>query len=147
MVVVVGNMVEKKNINVNTTDWYLKHYEAGNPTYDNANQERFLVVGDNGDILGTTPYSDVNAAREKSREELYRYGDTGEFMSKKDLYSTYNIKMNDNGDVEVNAPKSFTDSKYYQGQLKPALLQMSQAQKLNPNNKFAMASNQNDLKT
>lgn len=140
-------MVEKKQINVNTTDWYLKHYEAGNPTYDNTNQERFLVVGDNGDILGTTPYSDVNAAREKSREELYRYGDTGEFMSKKDLYSTYNIKMSDNGDIEVNAPKSFTDSKYYQEQLKPALLQMSQAQKLNPNTKFAMTSDQNDLRT
>ncbi len=138
---------------INSTEehtWFATTDGNGNTVYkklDNTDPNRFNIVDDDGKVLGTMPYNDTNVARRNSGEKLYRYGDTGEFVSKKDLYSSYNIKMSDNGDVEVNAPKSFTDSKYYKEQLKPALLELSKAQKLNPNTKFALTSNQNDLRT
>lgn len=138
---------------INSTEehtWFATTDSNGNTVYkklDNTDPNRFNIVDDDGKVLGTMPYNGTNVARRNSGEKLYRYGDTGEFVSKKDLYSSYNIKMSDNGDVEVNAPKSFTDSKYYKEQLKPALLELSKAQKLNPNTKFALTSNQNDLRT
>lgn len=140
-------MADNKDLGNPNVGWVAPDTGKTYQAYDNSDPNRFNIVDKDGNVLGHAPYNSTNVTRKNSGEKLYRYGDTGEFMSKKDLYSTYNIKMNDNGDVEVNAPKSFTDSKYYKEQLKPALLELSKAQKLNPNTKFALTSNQNDLRT
>lgn len=140
-------MADNKDLGNPNVGWVAPDTGKTYQAYDNSDPNRFNIVDKDGNILGHAPYNDTNVARKNSGEKLYRYGDSGNFMTKKELSSIYSIKMNDKGDVEVNAPKSFTDSKYYQEQLKPALLQMSQAQKLNPNTKFAMTSDQNDLRT
>lgn len=140
-------MADNKDLGNPNVGWVAPDTGKTYQAYDNSDPNRFNIVDKDGNVLGHAPYNSTNVTRKNSGEKLYRYGDTGEFMSKKDLYSSYNIKMNDNGDVEVNAPKSFTDSKYYKEQLKPALLELSKAQKLNPNTKFALTSNQNDLRT
>lgn len=140
-------MVDNKDLGNPNVGWVAPDTGKTYQAYDNSDPNRFNIVDKDGNVLGHAPYNDTNVARKNSGEKLYRYGDTGNFMTKKELSSIYSIKMNDKGDVEVNAPKSFTDSKYYKEQLKPALLQMSQAQKLNPNTKFAMTSDQNDLRT
>lgn len=140
-------MADNKDLGNPNVGWVAPDTGKTYQAYDNSDPNRFNIVDKDGNVLGHAPYNSTNVTRKNSGEKLYRYGDTGEFVSKKDLYSSYNIKMSDNGDVEVNAPKSFTDSKYYKEQLKPALLELSKAQKLNPNTKFALTSNQNDLRT
>jgi len=113
--------------------------ERDNNTYD--------VLNGDGKLLGTIKRDDNSRVAKNSGADVYAQQGSKIFSTRDEYIKSFGISMSDDGNITVNAPKSFTDSKYYKEQLKPTLLALSQAQKINPNTKFAMTSNQNDVRT
>lgn len=97
------------------------------------------VEGDQGS-KGT---QDIQILRSGDKRTLYPNK-----SSAPEIKNNYSVSLNkDTGNVKISAPSSFFSTQSYQEKIKPALETMSQNYKLDPEYKYALLNNENDVKT
>lgn len=97
------------------------------------------VEGDQGN-KGT---NDLQIVRSGGKSTLY-----ANKASAPEVKNNYSISMNkDTGNVKISAPSTFFKTQSYQEKIKPVLETVSQNYKLNPEYKYALLNDENDVKT
>lgn len=116
--------------------------------------ESFNIVDSKGKTVETYKYSEhpelVEATKEGGTGKVYKTKSGGftADASSQDIVRSTNLSANKKtGNIDIVAPKEFTDSSYYKNNIAPVLTNLSQVYKTNPDSKFKLYKDNEEAKT